>query len=188
MNQSTINREEAITLLHNYLKDDKLRKHSYAVEAIMISLANHLDKNEKFWGIVGLLHDIDYEYTQNSPQDHGNISAQLLNNLLPKTAINAIKGHNYLHTGYLPTTYLDKALIAADAVSGLIIATALVMPKKTLDEVKLSTVIKKMNDSSFAKGCNRTRIKLIEDLGINLDTFLELSLFALKDIHTTLDL
>lgn len=183
-----INRSEAITLLHNYLQDDKLRKHSYAVEAIMLELANQLNEDKNLWGLVGLLHDIDYEYTQNNPQEHGNISAELLNDLLPTEAINAIKGHNYIHTGYLPTTYLDKALIAADAVSGLIIASALVMPNKKLSEVKISTLKKKEKDSSFAKGCDRKRIQLCQDLELSLDDFLKISLSAMKKIHKELDL
>jgi len=183
-----ITKKEALILLHNYLQDEKLRKHSYAVEAIMTELAEYLNKSKWLWGIVGLLHDIDYEYTQNNPQDHGTVSAQILNNLLPSVAINAIKGHNYIHTGYLPTTHLDKALIASDAVSGLIIATALVMPNTSLREVKISTLKKKIKDSSFAKGCNRDRIYLIADLDIDIDIFLKLSLHALQNVHNLLDL
>jgi putative nucleotidyltransferase with HDIG domain len=183
-----INREEALSILHKYLQDDKLRKHSYAVEAIMKKTAQYLKEDTQLWSIVGLLHDIDYEYTQNNPNEHGNVSADLLNDLLPSMAINAIKGHNYIHTGYLPTTYLDKALIASDAVSGLIIATALVMPNKTLAEIKQSTLKKKMNDSSFAKSVDRKRIKLCQDLGIDLDAFLKMSLTAMNEIHTKLDL
>lgn len=183
-----INRDEALTILHKYLQDEKLRKHSYAVEAIMQNIAQYLEKDKKLWSIVGLLHDIDYEYTQNNPNEHGNVSAELLNDLLPNTAINAIKGHNYIHTGYLPTTYLDKALIASDAISGFIIATALVMPNKKLAEIKQSTLKKKMNNSSFAKNVDRKRIQLCQDLGIDMDTFLKISLSAMKEIHTNLGL
>jgi putative nucleotidyltransferase with HDIG domain len=171
-----ITRKEALSLLKNYLQDDKLRKHSFAVEAIMQETATFLNKDTHLWRIVGLLHDIDYEYTQNNPNEHGTVSAELLKDLLPPKAINAIKGHNYIHTGYLPTTYLDKALIAADAVSGLIIATALVMPKK------------KMNDSSFAKNIDRKRIQLCQDLQLELDDFLTISLKALQNIHEELSL
>jgi uncharacterized protein len=183
-----INRTEAVTLLHNYLKDDSLRKHSYAVEVIMNDLALYLNKDHQLWSNIGLLHDIDYEYTQNNPQEHGIISAGILNDLLPNRGINAIKGHNYIHTGYLPTTFLDKALIASDAISGLIVATALVKPNKSLSEVKVSTLKKKMKDASFAKGCDRERIKLCQDLGLDIDTFLDLSLSAMKKIHSILGL
>ena len=183
-----ITRKEAITLLHNYLQNDKLRKHCYAVEAIMQETATFLKKDTHLWGIVGLLHDIDYEYTQNNPNEHGTISAELLNDLLPSNAINAIKGHNYIHTGYLPTTYLDKALIASDAVSGLIIATALVMPHKKLEEVKISSLKKKMNDTSFAKNIDRKRIQLCQDLGMDIPTFLKISLQGLLKISDELSL
>lgn len=183
-----INKEEATVLLKNYLENDKLRKHSYAVEAIMKKTAAHLHKDETLWGLVGLLHDIDYEYTQNNPQKHGTVSAEILDNLLPSRAINAIKGHNYIHTGYMPATTLDKALIAADAISGLIIATALVMPEKTMEEVNNSTVLKKMKDHSFAKGCDRKKINLIQDIGIDTKDFIKMSLSALKDIHSDLGL
>jgi len=181
-----ITRKEAITILHNYLQDDKLRKHSYAVEAIMQETASFLNKNIPLWRIVGLLHDIDYEYTQTNPNEHGTISAELLNDLLPSKAINAIKGHNYIHTGYLPTTYLDKALIASDAISGLIIATALVMPNKKLEEVKISSLKRKLNDASFAKNIDRKRIQLCKDLGIDIDAFLKISLTALQKINKDL--
>lgn len=183
-----ITRTEALTLLKNYLQDDKLRKHSFAVEAIMKETASNLNKDVHLWGIVGLLHDIDYEYTQNNPNEHGNVSAELLKDLLPPQAINAIKAHNYIHTGYLPTNYLDKALIAADAVSGLIIATALVMPHKKLEEVKPISLMKKMNDSSFAKNIDRKRIKLCQDLQLELDDFLTISLKSLQNIHEELSL
>ena len=79
-----------------------------------------------------------------------------------------------------PESSLDKSLIAADAVSGLIIATALVMPSKKISDVELKTLINKYKDKSFAKGCNRKRIELCEDVGLEVNTFLELSLTALK--------
>ena len=102
--------------------------------------------------------------------------------------MNAIKTHNYMHTNYIPTTNLDKTLIAADAVSGLIIATALVMPSKKLFEVELKTLLNKFRDNSFAKGCSRIKIGLCLDVGISQEMFLELSLNALKEISNELDL
>ena len=123
-----ISRDEAYSLLTKYLRDEKLIKHSLAVEAILVAMATKLGKNKELWGVTGLLHDLDYEYTMREPEKHANISAQILGGLLPDDCVNAIKAHNYTHTDYIPTTSLDKALIAADAVSGLVIATALVMP------------------------------------------------------------
>jgi len=183
-----INREEAFALLQKYLKDDKLTKHSLAVEAILTEMAKKLDMDKELWGLTGLLHDLDYEYTQKEPEKHANVSAQILEGLLPRDAVNAIKAHNYMHTDYIPTTTLDKALIAADAVSGLIIATVLVMPSKKLSEVELKTLMNKFKDNSFAKGCSRNRIELCIDTGINREMFLELSLNALKGISNELNL
>ena len=183
-----INREEAFVLLKKYLRDDKLIKHSLAVEAIMKKIAKKLGEDEELWTVTGLLHDLDYEYTKKEPENHANISAQILEGLLPERGVNAIKAHNYMHTDYIPITSIDKALIATDAVSGLIIATALIMPSKKLSEVRLETLINKFNDSSFARGCNRGRIKLCLDAGIDLEEFLALSLDALKEIADKLSL
>ena len=183
-----ISHEEAMKLLCQYLQDEKLRFHSFAVESIMTQLAKRLNKDEELWSIVGLLHDLDYEYTQNNPEKHSKITAEILSGLIPEAGIHAIKGHNYIHTDYLPTTSLDKALLAADAVSGLIIAAALVMPNKKLSEVNEKTILKKYNDSSFAKGCNRDRIAMSEDIGIPLEDFLSISLHALQDIASTIHL
>lgn len=183
-----ISHDEAMKLLDHYLHDEKLRFHSFAVESIMNQLAIQLNKNEKVWDMVGLLHDLDYEYTQNDPELHTQITAEILSDLIPDEGIHAIKAHNYIHTEYLPISTLDKALIAADAVSGLIIASALVMPHKKLSEVKESTVYKKFSDSSFAKGCNRDRILVCEDIGIPVKEFLTLSLHALQKIGSKINL
>jgi putative nucleotidyltransferase with HDIG domain len=183
-----INREEAFALLQKYLKDDKLIKHSLAVEAILRKMAKKIGKDVDLWGLTGLLHDLDYDYTNREPEKHANVSAQILEGLIPEECVNAIKAHNYKHTDYIPTTSIDKALIAVDAVSGLVIATALVMPSKKLAEVRLETLVDKFYDNSFAVGCNRTRIELCQDIGFDIDAFLALSLNALKEIADELDL
>ena len=183
-----LNREEALQLLKKYLKTENLYKHSLAVEAILQATAQQLHKDEHLWGITGLLHDLDYDFTKTEPQNHAKMTVQILTGLLPDKAINAIKSHNYHHTNQVPETSLDKALIAADAVSGLIIATALVMPTKKIADVQLSTLINKFKDNSFARGCDRKRIELSEDFGVPLDYFLELSLKALTEIAEPLGL
>ena len=183
-----ITRDEAINLLKKYLREDKLVKHSLAVEAILIEMARKLGEDENLWGLTGLLHDLDYEYTKNAPEKHTVISSQLLEGLLPDISINAIKAHNYTHTNCIPINTIDKALIAADAVSGLVIATALIVPSKKISNVKPDTLLDKYNDTSFARGCDRNRIKLCLDEGVNIETFLKLSLDALKKISDELDL
>jgi putative nucleotidyltransferase with HDIG domain len=183
-----MNRNEAYTLLKQYLKDSKLIKHSLAVEAIMRGIAQYIDEDVELWGKVGLLHDLDYEYTEGQPEKHANISADILAGMIPEKGINAIKAHNYVHTDYIPTTSIDKALLSADAISGLIIATALIIPTKKINDVKVDSLINKYNDKSFAKGCNRNKINLCLDIGIKLNEFISLSLNSLKEISKELDL
>ncbi len=183
-----IDREQGYELLEKYLKNENLIKHSLAVEAILRDMAKFLNEDEDLWGLVGLLHDLDYEYTKDDPEKHATISAQILDGLTPKEVTNAIKSHNYQHTNQVPETLLDKSLIAADTVSGLVIATALVMPSKKLADVEFKTLMHKFRDKSFAKGCNRKKIELCEDVGIELDDFLILSLKSLKNIADSLEL
>ena len=179
-------REDALGLIKKYLRNENFIKHCFAVEAIMKKTAEKLEKNKEIWSITGLLHDLDYEYTKDHPENHATMTAQLLDGLLPEESINAIKAHNYMHTDYIPTTTIDKALIASDAVSGLIIATALIMPSKKLSDVSIESLIKKFKDQSFAKGCNRKRIELCIDSGIDLEPFLKISLDALVNISADL--
>ena len=183
-----LSRDEGLTLLDKYLKNENLRKHSFAVEAILQEIAHILKNDEDLWALTGLLHDLDYEYTKENPEKHATMTVEILKGLIPDEAIHAIQAHNYQHTMQIPETSLDKALIAADAVSGLIIAAALVMPSKKLADVKTTTIHNKYKDKSFASGCNRKRIDLCEDFGFELDRFLELSLNALKNIAVRLDL
>jgi len=183
-----ISRDEALGLLRKYLRNDKLIAHSFAVEAILREMARQLHEDEELWGLTGLLHDMDFEYTRDEPEKHTLVSAQMLEGLLPEQGIDAIKAHNYQHTNKLPIHALDRALIASDAMSGLIIATALVMPKKTLAEVKPSSVMNKFKDHSFASQINRKRIELCEDTGFTLDIYIALSLKAMQDIADQLSL
>jgi putative nucleotidyltransferase with HDIG domain len=183
-----LTRAEAEPLLRKNLRTENLIKHSYAVEAILEDMAKKLGEDSQLWGITGLLHDLDYDFTKNDPEKHSQITVKVLYDLLPQEAINAIKAHNYQYTAQIPQTYLDKSLIAADAVSGLIIAAALVMPSKKLADVTPKTLLAKFKDKSFAAGCNRKRIELCEDMDLELQGFLELSLDSLKRISDSLGL
>lgn len=182
-----ITREEALNLIKQYIKNEKLIKHMIAVEAIMKKIAQRLGENIELWGLVGLLHDLDYEITQNDFTKHGLVTAEILKDKLPEEAINAIKAHNE-KTGFVDNSKLAIALKAADAISGLIIATALVMPNKKLHEVKLETLKKKFKQKDFARNVSREKIKLCEQIGLSLDEFMELSLKALQEIHKELGL
>jgi putative nucleotidyltransferase with HDIG domain len=183
-----IARDQQIELLKKYLKSDNLIKHSLAVEAILMALAKRLNKPQDIWAATGLLHDLDYDFTKTEPHKHATMSAKILKGILPREITNAIKSHNFRHTDKTPETSLDKALIAADAASGLVIATALIIPSRKLKDVQLTTLINKYNDTSFARGCDRKRIDLCEDFGIPRKEFLNISLQALLTIDKDLGL
>ncbi len=179
--------DNALELLKRYVKNDKLIKHMIAVSAIMERLAEALNEDKKLWKIVGLLHDIDYELTQDDFSKHGIVACEILKDVLPENALDAIKAHNEL-TGFKDDSKLAIALRAADAVSGLIVATALVMPNKKLSEVKIETLLKKFKQKDFARGVKRDRILECEKLGLKLEEFLKIALEAVKSISTQLGL
>lgn len=176
-----LSREEAFVLIKKYLRDPENIKHSIAVEAILRDIAKRLERNEELWGLTGLLHNLDYEYNAENPENRGTLTAQLLDGLLPESGVNAIKANNYMHTDYIPTTSLDKALIATDTVTRLIFAITKSMPSKNLTDLNLMILVEKFRDQNFAQRYNRNRIKLCNDLGIKTEAFLKLSLFILKE-------
>jgi len=182
-----LRRDEALELLRRYIKNEKNFKHCLAVEAIMRALARRLGKDEELWGLTGLLHDIDYELVGKDLSKHGIVALEILKDFLPNEALEAIVSHNELtgHTSDLDMTY---ALKASDHVSGLIIATALVMPSKKLDEVRVDSVLKKFKQKDFARGVDRSRIMYCEKLGLSLEEFIEISLEGLKKISNVLGL
>ncbi len=176
----SITRREAIDKVKQNVSDDKLRKHMYAVSDIMTIVAEELDRDVKQWSLSGLLHDIDYEKTQEDFKRHGKISADMVSGEVSEEILEAIRAHNFENTGFEPENDMDYGLIAADALSGLIVATALVMPDSSLEEVRVESVMKKIGDSSFAKSIDRDRIKMCEELGLELEKFVELGLEAMK--------
>ncbi len=183
-----INRNEALILLKKYLRDGDNIRHSIALEAVLREIAKKLNGNEDLWGLTGLLHNIDYEYTTNEPEKRGILSSMLLEDLLPEDCINAIKANNYIYTDYVPISSLDKSLIASDAATGFIIFTANKMPSKKIAELDLNVLMTKFNDPSFAVKYNRNKIQLCVDIGIDVEAFLELLLNTLKQISSKLNL
>ncbi|MBS7646245.1 MAG: HDIG domain-containing protein [Candidatus Bathyarchaeia archaeon] len=175
-------REEALNIVRKHVSKRNILYHMLAVEAIMRSLARQFEENEEKWGLVGLLHDVDYEKTETSPEKHSLIAEEILKEAVPKELLRAIKAHNFKHTGVEPKSRMEKALIASDAVSGLLVACALVMPSKKLAEVKVETVVKKFKDKDFARGVERERILLCEEIGIPKERFFEIALNSLRGI------
>ncbi len=180
--------EEVVALVEENVKNKNLQKHMLAVAAILKRLARELEVNENEWELLGLVHDVDYEKTQDRPEEHALVSAEMLEGKVPDNIIRAVKSHNFEHTGVAPEKPMEHALIAADAASGLVIATALVMPNRKLEEARPESVIKKFDDSSFAKNIDRDRIMYCKELGIDREKFLTISLDALQEIHQELGL
>jgi hypothetical protein len=153
-----------------------------AVEAIMRSLAKYFTEDQDKWGLIGLLHDIDYEKTETTPEKHSLLAEEILRGIVPDEIIKSIKTHNHRYTKVMPETRMEKALIASDAISGLLVACALVMPSKKLADVKVETVAKKFKDKDFARGVERKRILACEEIGISKDKFFEIALSGLKSV------
>lgn len=182
----TMDRDSAMRLINQHVSNDNLKKHMVAVGAIMRGLASRLGEDQNLWGTVGLVHDIDFEET--SMKEHGNKSSQLLGGVLPKEATDAIAAHNFENTGVKPDSKMAKALIASDAVSGLIVAAALVMPSKSLSQVTADTLSKKLKDKDFARGADRGKIRYCEQLGISTTDFLSISLESLHTVSRDIGL
>ncbi len=175
-------REKALQLVEKHIGNRNLINHTLAVEAIMGGLARHLGEDEDLWGLVGLLHDIDYSLTEGEPERHTLVAEEMLTGLVPEEVIRAIKAHNSEHTGTEPEKRMEKALIAADALSGLLIACALVQPSKKLEDVKVKSVKKKFKAKDFARKVSRERILLCEEIGLEREEFFAIALESLKEI------
>ena len=183
-----ISREQAVTLIKKYLKDVDNIRFAVAVEVILGKIAVRLERDEKLWEITGLLHNIDYEYCAINPEQRGVLAAQLLDGLMPEPVVNAIKANNYMHSDYIPTTSLDKSLISAVASVQLIKAVTKNSASKKISDIELPEIMIKFHDTSFAPIINRNRIGLCEDVGIDIDTFLEICLEAMKEISDKIGL
>jgi len=181
-------REEALNLIKTNLSRKNMIYHTLAVEAIMRSLARSLGEDEELWELTGLLHDIDFEKTETIPERHGLVAEAILRDICPEEVVRAIKAHNAYHTKVAPKTKMEKALIASDAVSGLLVACALVMPSKKLKDVRSETVIKKFKDRDFARGADRERIMVCEEIGVPKEKFFEIALNGLKEVSSELEL
>ena len=183
-----MNRNEALGLVKTHIHRDNLLKHILAVEAILRATAQTLDENVERWGLLGLLHDLDFDETYDKPELHALRSVEMLEGKVDDEILRGIRAHSYEHTGAKPESRMEKALIAADAVSGLVIACALVMPSKKLVDVKPQTVIRRLKEKDFARGCNREHILFCEQIGLPWPKFAELSLGALQPISSELGL
>jgi len=183
-----LTRDEALNLVKKNVTKRNVVYHMLAVEAIMRSVAKHFGEDKDRWGLIGILHDVDYEKTEATPERHSLLTEEILKGFMPDEFIKAIKTHNFKYTGVMPETRMEKALIASDAISGLLVACALVMPSKKLADVKVETVSKKFKDKDFARGAERERILFCEEIGIPREKFFEIALNGLKSVAAEIGL
>lgn len=183
-----ISRNEALILLRECIKNEKLIQHCLASEAVMKALARKLGQNEEKWGMAGLLHDIDVEITQADPFVHGQKAIEILTGKIDEEIIDAIALHNECSSGRTRSTLFHHALAAGETITGLITATTLVYPDKKLASVKPKSVVKRMKEKAFAASVRRESILECEMIGIPLDEFATICVEAMKTISEELDL
>jgi putative nucleotidyltransferase with HDIG domain len=184
-----ISRKEALELMKQHLDTDSMRKHCLASEAIMRHLAPRFDVDPDLWGLVGLLHDLDYNETRDTMERHALVTEQILSDRgVDRQIIDAIKHHNAENLGLTRTEPIHFALTAAETITGMIVATTLVYPDKKISSVKPSSVKKRMKAKEFARSVNRGHILLCDKLGMTLDEFIEVSLRAMSEIGGELGL
>lgn len=178
-------RADALALMHEYTASDSLRKHMLAVEAVMRAYAERFGEDPNRWGLAGLIHDFDYERYPNAAhsatEEH---PAWGVNHLRehgwPDDILQAILGHA-TYCGVTRDTRMAKALFAVDELTGLVTATALVRPSKSVHEVDAKSVRKKMKDKAFARGVNRDDVVLgAQELEVDLDEHIQFVVEAMQ--------
>jgi putative nucleotidyltransferase with HDIG domain len=184
-----VNREEALGLVHDRVKNENLVKHMVAAEAIMGALAERLGGDGEKWRLVGLLHDLDVGETANSPEEHGRRTVEWLRavGLDDSEVLQAILAHNSAN-GSVVDSPLDRALFACDCLTGLITAAALIRPEKKLELVALKSLQKRFKEPAFAKGARREDILTCSELGLELDEFMAIGLEAMQGVADELGL
>lgn len=187
-----ISRAEAWNLVCEHIQNKGLRNHCLCVESTMKALARHFKADEELWGTIGLLHDADWEECKDSPAEHTLKLMTWLKDLSYDHSIvnKAILAHAHHVTGKpAPEDDLEWSLFCCDELTGLIVATALILPSKKLSDVSVESVLKKFNSKNFAAAIDREQIKLCESkLNITLSEFVEITLNAMRGIHEEIGL
>ncbi len=186
-----INRDQAWKLLTEKMQNQNLRRHCLSVEVVMRALAQHfgvLSEVER-WGIVGLLHDGDYEFTKTDPGNHAKLMANWVRELgeTDTELLEGIESHGWFHQGRQAQTQMQWALFCCDELTGLIVASALVLPSKHLSDLSAQSVLKKFPQKSFAAGVKREDIQMCEEkLGLKLEEFVGIALEAMQSIASVM--
>ncbi|WP_434654575.1 HDIG domain-containing metalloprotein [Thermoanaerobacterium thermosaccharolyticum] len=182
MENALINRDEAYKLLKEYNKSESLINHALAVEAVMRHFAELFGEDKEKWGIIGLLHDLDYEMY---PNEHCKKIREILERHgWPDDYIHAIESHGWkICTDVEPVHKMEKVLYTIDELTGLITATALMRPSKSILDLEVKSVKKKWKQKSFAAGVNRDIIaEGAELLGMDLDKVIEETIIGMRDV------
>ncbi|HCI29460.1 MAG TPA: HD domain-containing protein [Fervidobacterium sp.] len=180
-----LTRQEALDLVKKHISNKNLVNHCLACESIMRKLAQHFGEDEEIWGLAGLLHDLDYDYTKDDPQKHGLKTVEILGDSVSSDIKDAILAHCEKK---VPETRMEKALYAVDPTSGFIVASALIKPEKKLEVVDVEFLKKRFKEKAFAKGASREQMQSCESIGLTLEEFYTLSLEAMKEIATEIGL
>ena len=186
-------RDEALALMHEYTASDALRKHMYAVEAAMRAYARKQGEDEEAWGLVGLLHDFDYERFPNAnrsaSEEHPSHGVAVLRQRgFAEPSARAILGHAS-YTGVPRETAMARTLFGVDELCGFLVACALVRPSRSLKDLEVSSVKKKLKDKAFARGVNREEvIQGANELGVPLEEHIQFVLEALRPVEGNLGL
>ena len=178
-----LDRSAALALLAQYAPEPYMRQHALSSEALMRALAARLGEDGEVWGLAGLLHDLDYAATKDSPDQHGLKAVQILAGKLPQAALDAIQAHNEM-TGRSPQSSFDFALRAAETVTGLVSAAALMRPTG-MQGMEVKSLKKKMKDKAFAANVSRERIRECERIPLPLDDFLDIAVKAMANLSQT---
>ncbi len=188
-----ITKVQADELVEKYVAEPMTRLHLLESEAIMKALAKRFGEDEEAWGIVGFLHDIDWDLTKNDQEQHCIKAVDLLRQAgASEFLIQTIISHGYgvetipAYRDRERKTKIEHCLVAAETLTGIIVASALVQPDKKLASVQLPSLKKKFKSKSFAANCDRDLVKECEKAGISVDEFLELGLHALQKISDSL--
>ncbi len=186
-------RADALALVHEYTASDSLRKHMLSVEAGMRAYARQMDEDEERWGLTGLIHDFDYERFPNADQladaEHPAEGVRILRELgYPEDVLDAILGHA-AYTGVARVTPMARTLFAVDELTGLITATSLVKPSRSVHDVDVRGVRKKMKDRAFARGVSREDVvQGAAELGVELDDHIATVIAAMQGAAVALGL
>nr|WP_319523342.1 HD domain-containing protein [uncultured Desulfosarcina sp.] len=182
MSQPTPNREDALALLQRYNQSESLIKHAFAVEGVMRYMARKHGEDEDVWGVVGLIHDLDYEQF---PDQHCKKTEEILReNNWPEDLIRAVISHGYgICTDVKPETTMEKVLFAIDELTGLVTTSALVRPSKSVMDMKAKSVKKKWKDKRFAAKVDRSIIQRGADmLGVELGELITDTIMGMREV------